>query len=229
MSIREKIFDQSPYEGFDETQHPGDLQGWGSDHAIFATVIEQVKPKLIIEVGSWKGRSSINMAKEVKKHNLECEILCVDTWLGSPEHWLKKSIEAYNSLKLKNGFPHLYWTFLTNVVREGCSDIITPFPSTSENAAVVLKKLGLKADLIYIDAAHEYDAVLRDLEYFWPLLSDEGVLVGDDYISWKGVTRAANEFARRQKVRLYGERGKFLLKKSDSKSYGLPLVDVAAA
>ena len=63
------------------------------------------------EVGSWKGRSAINMARAVKTLDLPAEIVCVDTWLGSPEHWLKQHAEWYKSLRIANGMPQLYYNY----------------------------------------------------------------------------------------------------------------------
>jgi hypothetical protein len=210
--IRDKLFQHSPYDGFDPTPYPTDMQGWGSDHYLLGEAIRALKPRAICEIGSWKGRSAINMARIVRSLEIETEIVCVDTWLGSPEHWLNRDA-AHESLRIHHGMPQLYYTFLSNVVREGLQDIITPFPTTSENAAVVFQGVGARFDMIYLDAAHEYDAALRDLGHYFPLLNEPGLLIGDDYIGWEGVTRAANKFAIDQAIPIIGEGGKFLLPK----------------
>lgn len=225
--LADMLFGGSPYEGLDVSAVQPDLQGWGSDHYILVDIIEAIRPTRIIEVGSWKGRSAINMAKTVKRLGLDCEIVCVDTWLGSPEHWLKRQPAWYESLKIKHGMPHLYWTFLANVVHEGCADVITPFPSTSENAAQVLSELKITCDFCYIDAAHEYLPALRDFQSYWPLINDGGVLVGDDYFTWPGVTKAAHDFAKHHNVRIVGEPGKFMIAKGESRAVKLALAQRA--
>jgi hypothetical protein len=53
--------------------------------------------------------------------------------------------------------------------------------------------------LIYIDGDHEYEAVNADIRAWVPLLSNEGVILGDDY-DWPGVQRAATEFASANKA-----------------------------
>jgi predicted O-methyltransferase YrrM len=189
-----RIHKSDPYSGFNFEDYPEDTQGWGSTDPIFKTLVEGMRPKLILEVGSWKGGSAIGMGKMCKEMGLDAEIICIDTWLGSPGLYTREADPYYASLNHRFGYPSLYYTFLTNVVRAGLQDIITPFPLTSHLAADVLAKFGAKADIVYIDAAHDYDSVKLDLAKFWPLLSDEGVLLGDDY-KWAGVTAAANEFA----------------------------------
>jgi hypothetical protein len=102
---------------------------------------------------------------------------------------------------------------MANVLKWRCEELIVPFPNTSENAAIVLSRHRLKADVVYIDAAHEYEPALRDFMVYWELLKDGGYLIGDDYIAWEGVTRAADEFARVVHSPLVGGKGKFLIRK----------------
>jgi predicted O-methyltransferase YrrM len=211
--VRDLLFEKSPYDKFDPRPYPGDLQGWGSDHPVLVESIQILRPARICEVGSWKGRSAINMARAVKALRLTTEIVCVDTWLGSPEHWLRQDPEWYASLQIRNGMPQLYYTFLANVVRAKVTDVITPFPTTSDNAAAVFSALGTRFDLIYIDAAHEYEPAKRDISTYYDLLADDGLLIGDDYLVWPGVTEAANAFAHERNLRLIGVQGKFLIPK----------------
>lgn len=61
-------------------------------------------------------------------------------------------------------------------------------------------------DFIYIDAAHDYKNVKKDVEAWWPKLKSGGVFSGHDYFPdhrvWRGVEvgvyKAVNEFAASQ-------------------------------
>jgi hypothetical protein len=216
VSLLSLLHDVSPYEGHDISAHPGDMQGWGSTDPIFEQVIAALRPQLIVEVGTWKGASAIHMAQVARALGLPIQIICVDTWLGSPEHFLALVPGWRESLRLRNGYPQLYFTFLTNVIQHRLTEIIIPLPATSENAATILFNRKIRPDLVYIDATHEYGAVKRDLHLYWQLLSDDGVLLGDDYLEWPGVTQAANDFAQEQGLLLAGRPGKFLLSKNRS-------------
>jgi hypothetical protein len=186
--IRERLFRGADiYADFPFDQAKVDMQGWGSDHPVLPWLIGKMKPTLIIEVGSWKGRSAINMARKIESLHIDSEILCIDTWLGSPEHWLGSgdTHSWWDSLRIKNGRPLLYETFLNNVIASKCQKYITPFPITSEAAFVVLQRLSVKAAIIYIDAGHEYESVLRDIEVYWKLLENDGVMVlGLSWLAW---------------------------------------------
>jgi hypothetical protein len=143
----------SPYDAFDPNAHPDDLQGWGSSDPIFGEIIGAIKPKIIVEVGSWKGASAIHMAKIVKSLGLTCNIICIDTWLGSPEHLLGVDPTWRTSLRLCHGYPQLYFTFLANVVRQGVQDVIIPLAATSGSAAVILEKKRVRPDMVSVGQA----------------------------------------------------------------------------
>jgi SAM-dependent methyltransferase len=198
--IRDLIHDIDPYDGLMLDSYTPDLQGWGSTHPVFRYLIEDIRPRLILEVGTWKGASALHMAQIQRSLNIEdAEICCVDTWLGALEFWLgsHRDLERYQSLKLQNGFPSVYYTFLRNVLFKGADRLITPFPTTSAIAARFFAYHGIKFDLIYIDGSHDYEDVRDDLSVYWSLTAPNGALLGDDYGNkdWPGVERAVDEFA----------------------------------
>jgi predicted O-methyltransferase YrrM len=191
---------------------PLDLQGWASTHPIFEQTIAALKPALIVEVGSWKGASAVHMARLLQKAGIDGEIVCIDTYLGSPEHWTNPEFRP--GLLLRHGQPQLYYQFISNVMHEGLQGVITPFPISSTAGAAVLKRAPLRPDLVYIDAGHEYRDVMRDIELYWALLRPGGVLLGDDFVPlWHGVIRAASEFADRSGVVLQAWGEKWLMQK----------------
>jgi hypothetical protein len=215
--IRNKLYrGQSVYDGFQYNPEKIDLQSWGGDHPVLPHCISVVKPQLIIEVGSWKGRSAIHMAHALKANGIQGEVLCVDTWLGSPEHWLASGSNQFwfDSLGITNGYPTLFNTFLTNVVSQGLQEYITPLPLPSETAYFVLKQLNVKAGMIYVDAGHEYESVYRDIKMYWELLEENGVMVLDDFNSWPGVSKAVYQFAHENDLFVWGEYGKAVLSKN---------------
>ena len=216
MGVLEDFYGTSPYDGFDASSFPSDLQGWGSDDPIFRELIEAVRPSIIVEVGSWKGASALNMAQITRELGLDTTIICIDTWLGSPEHFLAQQPGWRESLLLRNGFPHLYYTFLSNVIRAGFTDRIVPLATTSDNGAVILREMNIVPDMVYIDAAHEEEPAYRDFRNYWNLMPERGVLLGDDYISWEGVTRAANRFAVDVQCPIVGKWSKFVISRHEN-------------
>ncbi|MEM7688711.1 MAG: class I SAM-dependent methyltransferase [Pseudomonadota bacterium] len=184
-----------PFEKFPRDLFAKDIQGWSSSvHHFLDGSIEQIKPSVIVEIGVWKGRSTIHMGKKIKELGLDSVIVCVDTWLGSAEHW--SNVKYANDLRVIYGYPNLYMTFLKNIIDEELQDVVIPVPLDSINASNLFKIKGLKADLIHIDAGHDFRSVTNDLEEWWPSLRTGGVIVGDDYSEdkWPGVYKAWNTF-----------------------------------
>ena len=168
---------------------PYRMHGWGGESPVFKTLIDEVRPTTIIEVGTWMGMSACHMADLAP----EAQVYCVDTWLGSTEFWTTMEGTPDRDLMLEHGYPNCYYQFLSNVVHRGLVARVHPVPVPSEIGAEVLKHRGVKADLIYIDAGHSYEEVMRDVSHYLPLLRPGGVMFGDDVLYWPGVGAAAAE------------------------------------
>jgi cephalosporin hydroxylase len=197
-----EIHADNPYKDFPVEEFPMDLQGWGFESPIFEHVIMKYHPSTMIEVGSWKGASANRIAALMKSilPSSDSQLVCVDTWLGSVEHWIHRNESTmYPALNPKWGRPQIYEQFLANAIHTGNQDIIIPFPVSSIVAANFFFAKGMRADAIYIDAGHQYESVIADLEAYWKVLRPGGVIFGDDYIlGWIGVVRAVHDFAERQ-------------------------------
>lgn len=160
---------------------PERLTGWGSYDKFFEKILLQVNPKTIVEVGSWLGASAINMAKLCKQHELQCDsIICIDTWLGAAEFWTMMSHTPERDLKCKNGYPSVYYQFLSNVVHHDAQDLIQPIPNTSVVGFEILKYKRIRPDLVYIDGSHLEDDVYLDIKNYRTIINPGGVLFGDD-------------------------------------------------
>jgi glycosyltransferase involved in cell wall biosynthesis len=202
----------NPYAHFNYRDYPQDLQGWGSSDPLFNQLIDQVKPKIIIEVGTWKGASAIHMAKLLQEKEIDGTIICVDTWLGTIENL---SGEYTMRLSRKHGWPKLYYQFLANVMYNNVHDCIVPLPVSSNIAARWLQQKDFKADLIYIDASYDAKDVYVDITQYWELVKPNGVMIGDDYgdLSHIGVTTAVQQFIKERNLTLKTVRNKWWLQK----------------
>ena len=214
-ALARAIHATDPYQGFGYAEIPFDGQGWGSDSPAFGTLVERVKPGLIIEVGTWKGASAMAMAAHLGRLGLaSSKILCVDTWLGALEMWGDQTDpDRFGSLNLKHGYPQLYYQFLANVCHQGMQGMIIPFPLPSITAAQWLSLRGVRAELIYLDGSHEEEDVAADLANYWDLLASGGIMCGDDYC-WTGVKMAVDRFARDRRIPLEHLADKWLLHKA---------------
>jgi hypothetical protein len=176
--VRELLFGtHDPYAGV-EALLPFNKFGWNSDAPEFYKYIERIKPKLIIEVGTYFGGSARHMATLAKDFNKDVEIVCIDTFLGSVEHW--HNHQYFKPDFFKVGRPPIYEQFISNVIHLGLQKTITPFPIDSINGGLTLQRYDVQADMIYIDGGHEYESITTDLRVFRKLVRPGGILILDD-------------------------------------------------
>jgi hypothetical protein len=189
-----------------------DLQGWGAEHPIFERVLLDVRPRVVIEVGTWKGASVLHMQALAREHGLGTAFICIDTWLGSAEHWSKP--EPREHFRVEGGFPTLYREFIVNVIASNAVSDIYPVPIPSSAGARLLNKLGVTAEVIYLDAAHEEEEVALDLSLYWALVEPGGVFFGHDYTGrWIGVMRAVDHFCAERELELEVEHQWWIVRK----------------
>ena len=200
MDVLEAIHKQA-YEGGATGLPAPSLQGWMDGQNFLQFFDEAIRnagrnnDHLVIEVGSWKGLSTCTMAAHLDA--LGCtaaRVVAIDTWLGSPEHMRMAELGAREL-----GVPTLYRQFLANVLAKGLHRYVYPFPISSVQGGHFLEQNGVEADVVYIDAGHEYEAVMLDIVVFWRLLRPGGSMLLDDY-KWPGVRRAIDEFAESQGI-----------------------------
>lgn len=59
----------------------------------------------------------------------------------------------------------------------------------------MLKKLGIKGNILYIDVGYDFENVYLDLVNYWDLVVEGGVLIGDDFMfSWLEVEKVVRYF-----------------------------------
>lgn len=150
-------------------------------------LIKLNNPKIFYEIGSWKGRSTCCMAQLIQKNNIDAKLYAVDTFAGSGE-----SIHNLEISRLSNQNLTLFDVFKQNINECGVCDVVTPIVSTGCDAAKNVEDSTL--DFIYLDAAHDYESVKKDIETWLPKMKEGSIISGDDYaICWPGVIQSVNE------------------------------------
>jgi hypothetical protein len=139
------------------------------------------------EVGSWKGRSGTYMGVEIVNSGKEQSLVCVDIWVGSAEH---QGMDILN----EDG---LYLEFQKNIEpvndqRPGTIEFIR-----GKSLDVVDSIQNFSLDFVFIDASHEYEDVIADINSWYPKVKQGGVIAGHDYPDWPGVKKAVKEYFRK--------------------------------
>jgi hypothetical protein len=144
------------------------------------------------------------MGKIIKELKLDCQIICVDTWLGSEEFIGLHEKDPERKLLPTFGYPNAYYQFLANICHNELQDIIIPFPQVIKIACQWLSKKNINADIVYIDGNNDTIDVYNDMTYSWPILNDNGVIFGDDYNNpiWRSINLGVNKFCTKNRVKL---------------------------
>jgi hypothetical protein len=98
-----------------------------------------------------------------------------------------------------NGDVLLYYQFLQNVVTFNKTGLVLPVPFSSGSALMKLCEWGVWADLVEIDAGHDFLSAWSDINRGFRILRPGGVIFGHDYFTAadnKGVRRAVDLFAK---------------------------------
>ncbi|CAO2835411.1 unnamed protein product [Amaranthus hypochondriacus] len=198
--ILDRIFNgTSPYENFPPAHvthllRPVRVKGWGSYGAVFENLIRKVRPRIIIEVGTFLGASATHMAELTRKLGLQTQILCIDDFRGWPGFRSK-----IDYVPIQNGDVMLLPQFLQNVIYFNSTESILPIPFSTGSTLRALCEWGIFGDLIEVDAGHDFQSAWMDINLAHKLLRPGGVLFGHDYFNRfdnKGVRRAVDLFAK---------------------------------
>ncbi|KAJ8900532.1 hypothetical protein K2173_025309 [Erythroxylum novogranatense] len=208
--VRQTILDRiyngtSPFKNFPPV-HVATLlrvkkvKGWGSYGAVFEKLIKQVKPKVIIEVGTFLGASALHMAELTRQLDLDSLIICIDDFRGWPGFR-----DRFKYINMVNGDALLLYQFMQNVISSNATGSILPVPFSSGSALEKLCEWGVVGDLIEIDAGHDFNSAWADINRAYRILRPGGVIFGHDYFTAadnRGVRRAVNLFAQMNALKI---------------------------
>lgn len=163
-----------------------------------AYILEQLKKNsTIVEVGVWKGNFS-KQIWDISKPNL---LVLVDSWI-------------YNE-KIRGCAPQVDGEepLSQRFFDQAKNDTYNKFANNPNVHILDLSSLDAASnykdnffDYVYIDAEHTYEAVSKDLNFWYPKLKKNGILFGDDYY-WReeddslSLHRAYQEFIFTNKIK----------------------------
>lgn len=139
------------------------------------------RPVTVVEIGSWKGRSTIALALGVKAVG-GGRVFAIDphTGAGTPRGPAATAVE-----------------FQRNIAAAGVDQLVESLVTTSHAAR---PQFGAKSvDVLFIDGSHEYHDVATDITDWQTALKDESVVAFND--PWApGVYRALRELVVRPRT-----------------------------
>lgn len=149
----------------------GGVDGWMSEAELAFLGKAAQENETIVEIGSWKGRSTKAMLAT------GAHVTAVDHWQGS------------DTIKGMAEDQDVYAEFMQNV---GHYPNLFVLKMSSLEAAADRARNGYMFDMVFIDAGHTYEDCKNDIEAWLP--KAKKLIAGHDYChGWPGVMRAVKE------------------------------------
>lgn len=150
-------------------------------------LIQQLRPKILVELGVHTGNSFNAFCQAVALENTETKCYGVDLWQGD-EHAGFYSDTIYSDLSY---YQNLKYQRIGSLIRKNFNEAVIDFEDGS-------------IDLLHIDGLHTFEAVQNDFDLWLPKMSSNGVIIFHDtmvlqrgfgvYKFWNKVTSSYPHF-----------------------------------
>lgn len=159
---------------------PNDVKGWLSSvegELLFKLAQKEPRLGVIVELGSYHGRSAICLAQGSKKVK-GGKIFTIDNFKGD------------RSLGPQKNF---YQILFNNIGRYHLGQYISIIKGDAARTAGNWRK---PIRLLFIDTDHHYEGVSRDLAAWEKYIAPKGLVVFHDSLEWPGVSKFIGELIR---------------------------------
>jgi predicted O-methyltransferase YrrM len=144
--------------------------------------LEIAEPARVVEIGSYKGRSTIAICLALSARGSGT---CISIDPHAPT--------GKDSYVREHGLEDTFPEYLANIKRAGVASFATPITETSLAAVSSYDREPI--DVLFIDGSHDYDDVKLDIELWTPFLRNSSVVAFNDPYA-PGVNRAIREYLR---------------------------------
>lgn len=156
---------------------------------LFFFAYHPTKEGRVVEIGSFKGKSTAWIATAIKLVSINDKVVAIDPHINVGEG---EAVPKYEE-------PSSYEAFLKNLEKLSLLDYVEPIRQTSESA---VKTWNEKIRLLFIDGSHRYEDVLLDLRLWEPWVVEGGIIIVHDTNpdgTLQGVNRAIDEYIKPSK------------------------------
>ena len=180
-----------------------DIPGWYDWHDLYDEVAMTTPTgSVVVEVGVAFGRSLLYLAEKIAETGKQIQLIAVDRWEPYQEAsfiWNESADmpqserAAYEYAAKHNG---IFAAFLHNLYHSGHANRVSVVRMDSVQAAQSFLAAGIRPHFVFVDAAHDYENVKRDIDAWWE--TGPEWMAGHDYnrgsdIHFPGVWKAVDE------------------------------------
>ena len=190
----------------------------------FLSLVEEYKPKNVLEIGVFCGVTSRNIC-ELLKTNFGSDFRYYGLDLfGSTKTSNVDEIEPkfLENQKFSNPLKTIYYNFIKKENLNSKISVQNFLKKFSQNieliegdTRVTLEKVPLsEIDFVFLDGGHSYDTVLSDLQKLYDNMKNNSKIVCDDFAGItkiESVEKAIKDFANNNKIKLEEKFKRFAL------------------
>ncbi len=167
-----------------------EIHGWTQEwqlRYLMAMVRSRADCSRIVEIGVWQGRSALAMAEACRGTGKR--VFAIDPW----EEYTVRGVKMSSRLEGSGitSFEGVYTAFLRNTSKLRLEHWVVPIRMRSVDAARSWPHGDVA--MVFIDGNHDYNAVIADLNAWFPLVAMGGLICGDDW-NWESVRAAVMDF-----------------------------------
>ncbi len=158
----------------------------GQEKYLFNKVKALPDRAVIVEIGSYKGRSTVAMAYACIGSNRK--IYCIDTWDGNDSDFPDRKF---------------FDIWQNNIEKNGLSPYVIPLQGYSHQVLSQWQELAgeQEIDFIFIDGSHQFLDVLKDFELSYNLIKEGGWIAFHDVVpTWPGSERVWHKIAKNRLI-----------------------------
>ena len=157
------------------------IDGWlGKREGPYLYALARSMPSrgVIVEIGSWKGKSTVWLAKAAESINGP-DVFAIDPHVGGPD------LDKVGLFNVRTEAE-----FLENMRTAGLSHRVHAIVKSSMSA---LEEWREPVAFVWIDGDHSYESVAQDFYGWSKYLTPRGIIAFHDTYSWEGVRRLVDE------------------------------------
>lgn len=172
-----------------------DIPGWYDWESGYEEVVRAFPGGLLVEVGCYLGRSLAHLGRLAKDSGKPFRAVGVDHCRGSGvEHPVRPDDVGgtdHHAVAVASGGGTFAGQLHKNLIDCGLPNVEILVTDSSRGSSFFADG---SVDFVFLDAAHDYESVCRDIRAWLPKVRSGGWLAGDDYCDvWPGVKRAVSE------------------------------------
>lgn len=148
---------------FENPNRLTEVTAWHGHIPFAFFVIQAMKPRLLVELGTHKGDSYCAFCQAVDTLGIEARCFAVDTWKGDAQAGFYAE-DVFDELRR---FHDSRYGCFSELIRTSFDQAVERFSDRT-------------IDLLHIDGCHRYEAVKQDFELWLPKMSRRGVVLLHD-------------------------------------------------